>query len=61
MKEMATRASATHNDARFKGWQKHFNTYSSRGRSNITYATYTGLAVLGIYMYLKSKRKSKKA
>ncbi|GIY82655.1 uncharacterized protein CDAR_485821 [Caerostris darwini] len=46
-----------HGDAQFKGWQKHFNTYTIRGRSNITYATYTTLAVIGLYMYLKPKKK----
>ena len=25
-------------DAQFKGWQKHFNTYTIRGRANVSYA-----------------------
>ncbi|KFM83012.1 Up-regulated during skeletal muscle growth protein 5, partial [Stegodyphus mimosarum] len=44
-------------EAQFKGWQKHFNTYTIRGRSNITFATYGALALLGLYMYLKPKKK----
>ncbi|CAL1298254.1 unnamed protein product [Larinioides sclopetarius] len=50
--------SEAHGDAQFKGWQKHFNTYTIRGRSNITYATYSALAVFGLYMYLKPKKKA---
>lgn len=24
-------------DAQFKGWQKHFNTYTLRGRANVSF------------------------
>ncbi|GFR17288.1 hypothetical protein TNCT_460521, partial [Trichonephila clavata] len=49
-----------HSDAQFKGWQKHFNTYTIRGRSNITYATFGTLALIGLYNMLKPKKKQQK-
>ncbi|KAG8193495.1 hypothetical protein JTE90_003710 [Oedothorax gibbosus] len=52
-------AGSSEAEAQFKGWQKHFNTYTVRGRSNITYVTVASFALIGLYNYLKPKKAPK--
>lgn len=42
-------------EAEFKGLSKFFNTTTFTGRANIAKATYAGMAVLGLYLWLKPK------
>lgn len=46
-------------EAQFKGWQKHFNTVTERGRFNISVTTLS-LAAAGIAFVLLKRKLTKK-
>ncbi|GAB6031438.1 hypothetical protein CHUAL_009212 [Chamberlinius hualienensis] len=43
-------------EANLKGISKYFNSVTLRGRANVAMATYAGVALLGLYLYLKPKK-----
>lgn len=44
-------------EAKFTGLSKHFNTFTIRGRANISMATLSGLGLLILYFKLKPSKK----
>lgn len=47
-------------ESQFKGLSKQFNTFTNRGRKNISVATLSVMAGVGAIFYLKSKFSAKK-
>ncbi|XP_073979867.1 ATP synthase F(0) complex subunit k, mitochondrial-like [Rhodnius prolixus] len=44
-------------DSSLKGLAKHFNSTTIRGRANSALATYAGIAIIAVYIWLKPKKK----
>ncbi|XP_012228634.1 ATP synthase membrane subunit K, mitochondrial [Linepithema humile] len=40
------------------GLAKHFNSQTMHGRANVTKATYVGLGLLALFLYLKPSKKT---
>lgn len=47
-------------ESQFKGWQKYFNTYTDRGRFNLSVTTVSVVAGIGVFFFIKSKLSKKK-
>ncbi|CAM1329773.1 Uncharacterised protein g10115 [Pycnogonum litorale] len=50
--------SSSGKESQFKGLSKYFNTITDSGRRNITAATYSTVALIALYFWARSKRKS---
>lgn len=45
-----------YDDPKLKGFQRYFNNYTIRGRSNVAIATFSGLALIFVYRKLFKKK-----
>ncbi|XP_033327831.2 ATP synthase F(0) complex subunit k, mitochondrial [Megalopta genalis] len=53
-------AGESSDEPKLTGLSKHFNSITDRGRANVAKATYAGLALVVLYIYLKPKKAAAK-
>ncbi|XP_076228424.1 ATP synthase F(0) complex subunit k, mitochondrial [Nomia melanderi] len=47
-------------EPKLTGLSKYFNSVTDNGRANVAKATYAAIAAIGLYYYLKPKKKAEK-
>ncbi|XP_076626269.1 ATP synthase F(0) complex subunit k, mitochondrial-like [Colletes latitarsis] len=51
-------AGADSPEEKLTGFSKYYNSVTDRGRANVAKVTLGGIALLGLYIYLKPKKKA---